>query len=60
MTFQVLRLENEIKNKRIELARRYCFQKNINTDFMSEEDLLSIYSLLVIKGQEEKKKLLDN
>ena len=41
------------------LALKYCFQKNIDTNEMSEDDLLSIYSLLVFKGQKEKKKILD-
>jgi hypothetical protein len=59
MVFQALRLENEIKHQRMNLALRYCFQKNIDTNKMSEDDLLSIYSLLVFKGQKEKKKILD-
>lgn len=58
MVFQALRLEKEIRQNRINLALKYCFQKNISTDEMDENDLLAIYNLLVIKGLKQKEEIL--
>ena len=50
----VIELENKIKAERIELAKTYAVNNEINTKQMTEDDLLAIYSCLVIKAKKNK------
>lgn len=48
---KVLELEANITNQRVELAREYMASQGVDTSELSAEDLLSIYSCMVIKVQ---------
>lgn len=53
---RILELEQNITNQRVELAREYMASQGVDTSELSAEDLLSIYSCMVIKV----KKAVDN
>lgn len=42
----ILELEKEILERRIEMAKQYCAESNINPFRLSDEDLLEIYWFL--------------
>ena len=48
---RVLELEQNITNQRVELAREYMASRGVDTSELSANDLLSIYSCMVIKMQ---------
>ena len=56
MLRNVIELENKIKAERIELVKTYAVNNEINTKQMTEDDLLAIYSCLVIKAKKMNKK----
>ena len=53
MLRNVIELENKIKAERIELAKTYAINNGMNPKLMTEDDLLAIYSCLVIKAKKE-------
>ena len=53
MWYKVLELEEKITNQRIELAREYMTSQGIDTSKLSEDDLLSIYSCMIVKAKKE-------
>ena len=55
----VIELENKIKAERIELAKTYAINNGINTKKMTEDDLLTIYSCLVIKAKKMNKNIIE-
>ena len=55
----VIELENKIKAERIELAKTYAANNGINTKQMAEDDLLAIYSCLVIKAKKMNKNIIE-
>ena len=55
----VIELENKIKAERIELAKTYAVNNGINTKQMTEDDLLAIYSCLVIKAKKINKNIIE-
>ena len=55
----VIELENKIKVERIELAKTYAANNGINTNQMTEDDLLAIYSCLVIKAKKINKNIIE-
>ena len=60
----VIELENKIKAERIELAKNYVINNGMNPKYMTEDDLVAIYSCLMVKAQkrmnENLDKLIDN
>ena len=46
---RILELEEKITNQRIGLAREYMASQGVDTSELSADDLLSIYSCMVIK-----------
>ena len=56
---EVVELENKIKAERIELAKTYAANNGINTKQMTEDDLLAIYSCLVIKTKKINKNIIE-
>ena len=46
---KILELEEKITNQRIGLAREYMASQGVDTSELSTDDLLSIYSCMVIK-----------
>ena len=56
---EVVELENKIKAERIALAKTYVIIKGMNPKHMTEDDLMSIYSCLTIKAQNQMNKNLD-
>ena len=46
---RVLELEQNITNQRVELAREYMASQGVDTSELSADDLLGIYSCMVIK-----------
>ena len=46
---RILELEEKITNQRIELAKEYMISQGIDTSELSADDLLSIYSCIVVK-----------
>ena len=59
MWMNVLELENKIKAERIELAKTYAVNNEMNPKLMTEDDLLAIYSCLVIKAKKRMNENLD-
>ena len=55
----IIELENKIKAERIELAKTYAVNNGINTKQMTEDDLLAIYSCLMVKAQKRMNENLD-
>lgn len=55
----VIELENKIKAERIELAKTYAVNNEINPKHMTEDDLFAIYSCLMIKAQKRMNENLD-
>lgn len=53
---RILKLEQNITNQRVGLAREYMTSQGVDTSELSADDLLSIYSCMVIKVQ----KIVDN
>ena len=58
MLRNVIELENKIKAERIELVKTYAINNGINTKQMTENDLLAIYSCLVIKAKKMNKNII--
>ena len=56
---EVVELENNIKAKRIELAKCYVVNNGMNPKYMTEDDLFAIYSCLMIKAQKRMNENLD-
>ena len=56
---EVLELENKINAKRIELAKVYAINNGMNPKYMTETDLLAIYSCLIVKAQKRMNENLD-
>ena len=56
MWYRVLELEEKITNQRIELAREYMASQGIDTSKLSEDDLLSVYSCMIVKVKKGIKK----
>lgn len=56
MWYRVLELEEKITNQRIELAREYMASQGIDTSKLSEDDLLSVYSCMIVKAKKGIKK----
>lgn len=48
---RVLELEQSIINQRVDLAKKYMASQGVDTSELSANDLLSIYSCMVIKMQ---------
>lgn len=48
---RVLELEQNITNQRVEWAREYMASQGVDTSELSADDLLSIYSCIVIKAK---------
>lgn len=46
---KIIELEQNITNQRVELAREYMASQGVDTSELSADDLLSIYSCMVIK-----------
>ena len=46
---RILELEQNITNQRVELAREYMASQGVDTSELSADDLLSIYSCMVVK-----------
>ena len=59
MLRNVIELENKIKAERIELVKTYAINNGINTKQMTENDLLAIYSCLVIKAKKMNKNITE-
>ena len=55
----VLYLEQEFREKRCQLVDDFLLNQGINPRICSEEDKLSIYTLLLIKAENFKKKGID-
>lgn len=55
----VLYLEQEIKEKRCQLVDIFLLNQSINLKIYSEEDKLSIYTILLAKAEDFKKKGID-
>ena len=55
----IIELENKIKAERIELVKTYAINNGINTKQMTENDLLAIYSCLVIKAKKMNKNITE-
>ena len=53
---RILELEQNITNQRVELAREYMANQGVDTSELSADDLLGIYSCMVVKV----KKVVDN
>lgn len=58
MWMNVIELENKIKAERIELAKTYAVNNGMNPKLMTEDDLLAIYSCLVIKAKKMNKNII--
>ena len=56
---KVLELENKINAERIELAKVYAINNGMNPKYMTETDLLAIYSCLIVKAQKRMNENLD-
>ena len=56
---EILKLENEIKEKRLDTARKYCYNNDMRADILTDDDLIAIYTMLVIKAENFKKKVVD-
>ena len=56
---KVLELENKINAERIELAKIYAINNGMNPKYMTETDLLAIYSCLIVKAQKRMNENLD-
>ena len=56
MWYRVLELEEKITNQRIELAREYMASQGIDISKLSEDDLLSVYSCMIVKVKKGIKK----
>lgn len=56
---EILKLENEMNEKRLDIARNYCYNNNMRTDILTDNDLMSIYTMLSIKAKNFKKKTVD-
>lgn len=48
---KIMELEQNITNQRVELAREYMASQGVDTNELSANDLLSIYSCMVIKAK---------
>jgi hypothetical protein len=46
---RILELEEKITSQRVGLAREYMASQGVDTSELSAEDLLSIYSCMVVK-----------
>ena len=55
----VLYLEQDFREKRCQLVDDFLLNQGINPKICSEEDKLSIYTLLLIKAENFKKKGID-
>ena len=55
----VIELENKIKAERIELVKTYAVNNEMNPKLMTEDDLLAIYSCLVIKAKKMNKNIIE-
>lgn len=57
---RVIMLENEIKQKRMDLVRDYLIKNQININLVStDEDLMSIYACLSMKSRHLKTELVN-
>lgn len=56
----IVDLEKKIEQERIELAKDYIVDKQINPAVMSDADILAFYTFLVTKAQKWQKETLDN
>ena len=56
MWYRVLELEEKITNQRIELVKEYMESQRIDISKLSEDDLLSIYSCMIVKVKKGLKK----
>lgn len=57
--FAVIDLEKEINKKRIELTKCYLAEQGINPNLVSDDDILGIYSCLVVKAQKKISKKIE-
>ena len=60
MLRNVIELENKIKAERIELAKTYAVNNGINTKQMTEDDLLAIYTCLLINANKINYNIIEN
>lgn len=51
--FAVIDLEKEINKKRIELTKCYLAEQGINPNLVSDDDILEVYSCLVVTAQKK-------
>ncbi len=57
---RVIMLENEIKQKRMDLVKDYLIKNQININLVStDEDLMSFYSCLSIKARHLKTEVVN-
>ena len=49
----ILELEREFRTRKIEMAKQYCAESNINFYKLSDEDLLAIYNFLKNRAERE-------
>ena len=55
----VLKTESKIREMRLEVANDFLLNSGINPTVLTEDDKMSIYSMLVIKAEKFKKENLD-
>lgn len=55
----VLQTESKIRGMRIEVVNDYLLNSGINPTLLTENDKMSIYSMLVIKAEKFKKEHID-
>ena len=55
----VLKTESKSREMRLETANDFLLNSGINPTLLTEDDKMSIYSMLVIKAEKIKKKNLD-
>lgn len=52
----ILELEKEFRERKIEMAKQYCAESNINFYKLTDEDLLAIYDFLKNRAEREENK----
>lgn len=56
---RILEFEQQCNEKRKELAKEFLM-KQVNIKIMTDDDLMSLYSCLLIKARTKRKQYLDN